>query len=167
MIAAVDPGIRGCGVAIFSSSAPRLDWAGYVRNPMESGDNLDRSRSMARAVVMEENELIRAGIVGCSPIALVVEWPRIYMPGKSKGNNADLLYLTCVAGALAAWHGEQVRAVHPDAWKGQVPKTVMAGRIRMRLQPDEVARIRPCAASLEHNVLDAIGIGLWAVGRWS
>lgn len=52
----------------------------------------------------------------------------------------------------------------PVQWKGNVPKPIMAKRILAKLDPNEVARIQRVGYK-DHNTLDAIGIGLFALKR--
>jgi len=101
------------------------------------------------------------------PLAVVVELPRIYSVRHWKGDPNDLLDVAAVAGA-AATLGEP-RFVTPQQWKGRVPKPIHHKRIRAVLSADELAVFVTAEdaipKSLAHNVLDAIGIGLWAKGR--
>jgi hypothetical protein len=52
----------------------------------------------------------------------------------------------------------------PIQWKGNVPKAIMTNRIRTKLDPIELATIED-AGYKTHNTIDAIGIGLFALGR--
>jgi hypothetical protein len=52
--------------------------------------------------------------------------------------------------------------VAPSAWKAQIPKSVHKSRILGNLDPGE---FRAIVSPADHNTLDAIGIGLWALGR--
>lgn len=162
-LVAVDPGIRGSGVAVFSDGA--LFAAHYVKSPAQSDEDLLRqAAAMASA--------IRAAVLDAAGLTLVVELPRIYSRGggKTKGDPNDLRGLCLVAGGLAAlFPGADIRSVEPAEWKGQVPKGVMGKRVRGRLCAAEagvLARAEAAvAASLRHNAVDAVGIGLWALGR--
>jgi hypothetical protein len=105
-------------------------------------------------------------------------------PGRHVSGHA-LLSLAGVVGAVfgAAKHGS-FHTVTPPEWKGNLDADAMISRIRGRLVGKEAWRIlypeKTCAACrshtppfvpckvracLAHNVFDAIGIGLWAVGR--
>jgi hypothetical protein len=63
--------------------------------------------------------------------------------------------------------GCSIVQVVPQAWKGRLRKDAMTERIRGRLSPDELALLAALELppSKEHNVLDAIGLVLWASGR--
>jgi len=94
----------------------------------------------------------------------VSEYPQVYARGP--GDPADLIELAGVVGAVGyAIRSMKSSSYLPRSWKGQVPKDVMCARIEGRLSPEEKAAIRPCPTSLRHNVLDAIGVGLFHIGR--
>ena len=80
----------------------------------------------------------------------------------------DIGMLAFHAGMLAARvKAKSVRLVKPQQWKGSRPKEV-DNRLTMGLLSDQERRIVAAVnapPSLLHNVIDAIGIGLWAIGR--
>lgn len=157
MILTLDPGIRGCGVALFAPGR-ELQWASYVRNPIKKGAGLDAITAMGCAVVRSVPLYLLSRFVG--------EWPQIYRVGMGKGDPNDLPPLAGVVSAVAALLPDAVSlAVSPRQWKGTIDGDAMTRRILGLLTPEEVARAQPCAASLAHNMWDAVGIGLWAVGR--
>lgn len=153
----VDPGLRGCGVAEFEGID--LKRAAYVKNPVETGRGYIAHKMMAYEV---QSWARTAVVLGASAI---IEHPRIY-PGSAqqKGDLNDLLDVAGV-GAAVSVHFMKPVTVFPSDWKGNVPKDMMTERIRRALTDEERARIEKCPASLMHNVLDAIGIGLWKLGR--
>ena len=158
IILAVDPGIRGCGAAVFQ--AERLLAAEYVRNPCIAGSIPDAILDMARAVV------VWFWSVGLqAPDALVIEWPQIYRAGKMKGDQNDLLPLVGVDLAIAAKLNVQTIAYRPAEWKGQMTKDATQARVTARLDRVETNRIRHAGAK-DHNTYDAIGIGLHHIGRF-
>ena len=151
--ACVDPGLRHCGVALFDKGD--LYSAFLVRNPIESGRGYEVSASMGNAVVSSMHGYGES---------VIVEFPRIYpSAAQQKGDLNDLLDLAAVGGAIAS--RRVTETVFPSDWKGNVPKEVMTERIRRALTDEERARIEKCPASLMHNVLDAVGIGLHKLNR--
>lgn len=110
---------------------------------------------------------------------IVVESPKL-RPYGEKNPNA-ILTLARTAGYLAgraveaACASVQVEYLTPNDWKGSTPKDISHARIWARLTDaekeiaDSYFRSAPgrngLAPSKRHNVLDAIGIGLFAVGR--
>lgn len=101
-------------------------------------------------------------------IPVVIEVPQIYREKHWRGDPNDLIDETIVVGALvlSTLDAEQ-RLVRPHTWKGNVPKKIHNRRVRERLSMAEAAVLETCgvAPSLAHNVLDAIGMCLWQLGR--
>lgn len=92
---------------------------------------------------------------------LVIEHPQVYTRGP--GDPDDLLALALVVGGvLALCDGGEI--VRPAQWKGQVPKKIMSARILKALSDEE--RILTDKIKNNHNVLDAIGVGLWKLKRF-
>lgn len=155
-VLAVDPGIRGSGVAVFRGD--RLHWAAYVPNEVAGNDAIAASR-MAYYIS-------RAALAVSQSIHVVCfEMPVVRDARHSKGDPNDLLPLAAIDGALCFIFGS-VRLVQykPEEWKGQVEKLAMNRRIVERLSDAERATIVN-AGALTHNVHDAIGIGLHYLGR--
>lgn len=162
----VDPGIRGCGAAIFLGGS--LLKAAYVPAGPDGDGVVGRAVQSARAVVVwiGQQNLDWGPSWNGYPIRLVIEWPQVYRAGRGRGDPNDLLGLAAVDGALAAICLDyKVVTYLPREWKGQVPKDVMVERIKSRLTPEELTRVELPAKSLQHNVYDAIGLGLKDLGR--
>ena len=158
---AIDPGLRHCGVAV--SLDGNLVACALIANPDKRGRNAEAWSSMAKAV--------RAWALLHGPFDRArSETPQVYQPGHHGGKRidpGDLLQLQGVVGALSmAFDG--LETVQPYQWKGQLPKEVCVGRVRARLSPEELAILDGCgcAPSLQHNVADAVGILLDALGRF-
>lgn len=93
---------------------------------------------------------------------VVIECPMIYPRTKVDPN--DILVLAIRVGihiGSAQAAGVDYRLVRPREWKGTVPKAVFAKRILSKLTASE-GRI---LWSLDHNIVDAIGLGLYHLGR--
>ena len=158
---AIDPGLRGCGVAVFHDG--KIAQAGYIRGA-KTGRGPAVWSVMAQAV---RNEVF---MWEPENTPLAIERPQVYTVGKSKGDPDDLLELTGVVGAICYAHGGPVTAYRPREWKGQLPKEIHHNRIRKhlaaegRLEATErlLAGVPP---SLAHNVWDAIGLGRFALSR--
>ncbi len=156
MILAIDPGANGHGAALIGRDGALLSAAYW-----EAGDD-DIYRSWVIATQPADDPALDA----------VVELPQAYALPLSKGGVAghnDLIDVAFAAGWIAragGAHRHRVTLVRPAAWKGQVPKEVMVCRVVDRLSEDEHARVRlPTRRGLAHNLWDAVGIGLWKVGR--
>lgn len=105
--------------------------------------------------------------------SLVIEVPQIYK--HSKGDPQDLITLAILAGrliseALFQFRGiDTITLVKPAEWKGQLKKDVCSQRTWDRLSEKEQSVVsaggRGIAQGKVHNMMDAVGIALYAVGR--
>lgn len=105
----------------------------------------------------------------------VIERPRIYPHGRTRNPN-DIVTLAVTVGELAGAlraYGIGVRYVEPRQWKGTLDANTCCRRAWARLREDEravAAKYEPPpkgdVPGTKHNVLDAIGLGLWQVGRF-
>jgi hypothetical protein len=105
----------------------------------------------------------------------IIERPVIYPNGRTANPN-DIVKLAVTAGEMAGLllaNGISVRYVEPRAWKGTLDKDTCCRRAWGRLSAAEqqvAAKFRPEPTGKvkggKDHVLDAIGIGLFAVGRW-
>lgn len=107
--------------------------------------------------------------IGQPQVKVLCEYPQVYAPRHSKGDPNDLLALAETIGALryifrraAVWE-----TTSPHAWKGTVPKHVFLRRIQSRLDENEVKVITwaDAPALRVGDMIDAIGLGLWKLGR--
>jgi hypothetical protein len=151
MLLALDPGTKCVGWAVWSD---RLYRCGLVRTKEKTTG--------------QQGWDLRLGlldVVGPVGLDVLVEVPRIY-PYNRKMQPNDLIDLAFVAGAVSTV-GQSVETVLPVDWKGQTPKDVCHERLLARLSRDELLVVQAGVAgvpeSLQHNVLDAIGIGRWKI----
>ena len=160
---ALDPGLRGCGVAVFSDEGVLVECE-YVRSGSKA-DDLEGAMAMAEAVEDAFTLPYKH---------LAVEWPQVYAGSKQKGDANDLINLAAVVASVCTRYGTSIITRYkPRDWKGQVPKEVIQARILGapgvvgRLSAEEVAVFKDCDCpkSLRHNVLDSIGIGLHFLDR--
>ncbi len=172
LLCAIDPGLRHCSYALFDGAVLRQ--AGLVHNPAKTGNGPAAWVEMGQAVARALDASTGAQCIG----QLVIEGQKVYQAsrqGRTVGADPnDLIELSGVCGVLAVTVGEvaEVRRVMPSDWKGTTDKTICQLRVNKRLSDSEqLAILWPGAAgkdsALAHNVYDAIGIGLHAVGRWS
>lgn len=113
---------------------------------------------------------------------IVIEKPQVYPHTGAKEAN-DLIDLAIMVGEYKRELGpDGVELVRPHAWKGNTPKHVHHNRVRRVLLPPELTLLGPaleylaaCEKATEglrkpptgrwHNLLDAVGLGLWKLGR--
>lgn len=165
----LDPGIRGCGAAIFSFETKKLVAAQYVRNPMLRTARASAVSEMAKVVLMWEAKVRQGQITDAA-----VEWPVVYASkmmrrdGKKADPN-DLLALAAVSASVASMLdfiiGVRATSYSPSEWKGQLPKDVCAARILSKLGTPELRILEDSGPQhLRHNVIDAVGIGMNHLG---
>lgn len=107
------------------------------------------------------------GSADCMPV--VCEFPQIYNARTSRADPNDMLKIAALAGGAMAYRSDSV-AVTPAEWKGQETKEITERRVRERLSNKELLIVEQyletLAKRLHNNVWDAVGIGLWACGRY-
>jgi hypothetical protein len=163
VILAIDPGIRHCGFALFDEKL--LYVAGLIKNKSKESEF---EAGVYMAWYVHEHVTKIELPLGERIDTLVSERPQVYTSAKLKGDPNDLVALGGVVGAIGSYFLQDAAALKtylPREWKGQTPKSVTEKRVTGRLSDEEKARIEWPAAGLCHNVYDAIGIGLFHVGR--
>lgn len=150
----IDPGLRNVAVAEWHDG--ELVHATLVANP-NKGRGPSAWRDAASAVISELGSDVYT--------EAALEVPQVYRQGLQKGDPSDLIELAGVDGALTAFLSAQVTGYLPARWKGQVPKDIHHARILKKLTDSEKSAIICPQKSLLHNVYDAIGIGLFHLGR--
>lgn len=156
----VDPGLRYPAVAIFKDGV--LAHASRVKIPgtshkLEMGM---RCLNVARLINVHVSPF-------CPVHELVIEWPRTYFKS-GKADPADLFPLAGVGMAVAGMFGVPVSAPTAPEWIGNVPKTTTGnplGSIRGRRIWDRLSEAERLCVVLSHDALDAVGLGLWKLGR--
>jgi len=104
---------------------------------------------------------------------VVVELPRVYPVLRWKGDPNDLISVAYTAGRLVEYLLPRcsqvilIETISPSTWKGQRPKKIDNEHTLSLLSPEELAVIEKlkCPAGQKNHVLDAIGMGLWRLGR--
>lgn len=123
--------------------------------------------------IFDDGELVSAclrklpadGTTASNFQAAVVE-----IPDRVKVNPKSIIKLALNAGAWLQYfggYGRPVEAIEASAWKASTDPDVLARRILACLTPEEVKRLPKTRSALgyNHNVLDAVGLGLWRLGR--
>lgn len=106
---------------------------------------------------------------------VLIEMPQFYRASLSKGDPNDLAKVCVGVGKYSAWFedlGAVVTTVKPSEWKGQLKKEVHHPRIWSALCPlDQTlvsARGKGLSAKALTDLMDAVGLGFWAIktGLW-
>jgi hypothetical protein len=155
-VIAIDPGILYLAVARFQSG--RLA-AGIRLNAVPTGGYAPGTALGLRLVRWLAD-------ADSSAVPVLVETPEDY-PGRSLATLVSMRDTIADAEKLAprAW-----TKTKPARWKAQVPKPVHHTRILEILDPGEIEiarslRALPTQGDYDHDLCDAVGLGLWAVGR--
>ena len=149
--ATIDPGVNDVAVAMWNGTA--LTGAMLVRSGKENWMWL-------------VDQVINAVLGEVFTVdALVIETPKVLHPRFQKGNQKDIVRLAQMVGAIVyafkrQWPACEMVIQEPWEWKKQTPKPISNQRTRDELTEDETSRVELPAKSLQHNVFDAIGIGL-------
>jgi len=155
----VDPGVNGTGWAKWKNG----NFVGYgTLHYKQTGEWLLH----AREIVVAFAELVRLH----KAMKLVIECP-VFMRGYggyTTASTGDLVKLTLLTGMLVESFfehapGEDVVLVEPSKWKGQLPKDVCRKRVEAELKTSFDLLLKERISS---HAVDAIGIGLWAHGRF-
>lgn len=164
-LVAVDPGKHHAGLAIFDLDRNQLAYATTLRPGERYAPERTASAVLARVGTFRSVHSER------NALRWVVEDQVDYRdhPGRSEDLDAlrDVVRALRVGamgvGYVAAWV-----SVRPSVWKGQVPKQVHHARLAALLEEGERVRApggRRGDSGDAPDTWDAIGLGLWALGR--
>ncbi len=139
MLLAIDSGAN-LGWAVFNPQTKQMEGCGLKNYPKEGAKPLQR---------------------------IVIERPHT---GRTRARACDILTLAIrageVGGVLRYLTGVEPEYIEPGKWKGQLDKKKGNRMVEAKLSPQEIAILNKIAKkSTQHNILDAIGIGLFIVGR--
>ena len=156
VLVSVDPGLKGCGAALFRDG--RLQFAAYVAGkpaPTVLGQAQATSTAVANWVAAQDVSV------------LAVEFPQVYRQRLGADPN-DLLGLAAVLGGIRLYGNPALLQFSPHDWKGSIDGDVMIERIKSLLTAEECDAVNlPQRRALQHNVFDGIGIGMHALSRLS
>lgn len=98
-------------------------------------------------------------------MSVLIECPQVYTHGPQAAPG-DLIDLAMIVGRLTqtfiSMGHSVVGVVLPRDWKGQVPKATHHARMTEALTDSEVSLL----SRVDHNVRDAVCLGLWFLGRF-
>lgn len=130
-----------------------------------------RERVLVRAATYAHEEVFQQpwilAMSRSEPLHIQIERPTYYPHGRNETDVDDLLGLAIKVGELRRFfimeHATEPALVRPHEWKGQLPKEVCKERAQHRLSTAELAQL---PKRMSNHAWDAIGIGLWCLGRF-
>jgi hypothetical protein len=128
-----------------------------------------RDNALIQAFAGPSSEILKKPPPSNVPLmTVVIENPR-WTPMRGVDPN-DLLDLSRLVGRFEDYYtraGHTVFLVTPMQWKGSVKKSIHNRRVLELLTAHETMLLpkRPRAKDYDHNLVDAIGLGLWKLGR--
>ena len=141
-----------------------IAWA-YLRNGiLVDCGLLQHHNPVALGTKMEET----IDLKDIKPDHVVIEKPQIYQQKHWVGDPNDLIDVAIAGGVAAnAIDCPSTEFILPREWKGQTPKDISNKRTLKQLTDIERQIFDSIAirGSLRHNVIDAIGIGVWRLKR--
>jgi hypothetical protein len=165
---AIDPGKKALGWSAWA--AGELLSAGIARLPR--GFRLQGEASLGAQAV----ELASQVPTGAEEAVVerMVQYPTRGRRDSVQRQDAlanDLLDLQAIGGIVAArCVTGGIYFATPHEWKGELPKEVVILRVRNLLSEGEAktleGALEDIPASLRHNALEAVGLGLWRLKRW-
>jgi Holliday junction resolvasome RuvABC endonuclease subunit len=149
----IDPGYRYFGFALFGESAD-LVHAGLSETKKDQWEawNGQPPSFLNIAYLLDNYEWVER--------TAIIEMPKVH---RDTPNTDSIVKLAAACGAYTSIlqaAGFNVVWVEPRSWKGMTPKNVMFKRIIAKLSEKEYSCINK---PKDHNVVDAIGIGLWQI----
>lgn len=96
------------------------------------------------------------------PRNLIIEIPEVYAGGKANANNLITLAIR-IGGLIEFFESRRAKVtkVLPKNWKGNTPKLIFCNRVYEKLYHGHKEKILTFPVSKRHDVLDAIGLGMW------
>jgi hypothetical protein len=181
---ALDPSISSTGAAVFLDG--RLTHVARIEVPAPKGKRMPstargtggRCLAMAHAISTWVRMMTVSGDFRLWPLwktfDIAAEWPKIYRGGDSKkpgDQQVPLAAITTAVSALLGGHG-RLFTYFPGEWAGRIPKkrtgdgraSVRGRRIHAQLEGLEL-EVWGRKEARSHDIVDAIGIGLHALGR--
>jgi len=151
---AVDPSINNMGCALFVVSSKRLMSAELLHPEKDAKDFTDKSFSLYLK--------IKKVIVDHSVDIMVMEMPEKWdTAGFMSRESGAIQKLVFVCGVIYSLRYDiEVKVVTPSKWKGQLPKEVTRNRLTKFYVPSFYKKEEEWK-KVNHNIVDAIGIGHW------
>ena len=156
---AFDCGLAYVGGALFEGN--RLLECYYIETGIDARDAAEQTADLVGKI----HELFKPYL---EDALIVVEYPEQY--SQTPAPRSSVQGLACTGGGIVSVlkrPSNRVEFVLPKTWKKQVPKDIMLDRIVSKLDTTEKTLLdaKEYAKYKKHNVIDAIGLGLYKLER--
>lgn len=167
----IDCGVKYIGISLFedvSLTVKDLLKCEFIKSSNEH--HMTQSKIAFGIIDNLKKSKILSDITANDKVYVLIEYPEQYQYSPvPRGNVQDLAF---TAGALSlffemTFDNARVDLILPKIWKRQVPKDIFLNRILSRLSEEEleILESKNYPKSVEHNVIDAIGLGLYLCRR--
>lgn len=142
-VISIDPSINTAGIAVHTIRGKLLRYE--LLKPVDKKDDYVQK---SYSIVSQIKEVL----VHYGNIKLILEVPTYWsLAGFVARESGSIFKLSFLCGMICGLD-ENTVTLTPDKWKGQIPKKVMQNRLKQYYPNIQISK-------LDHNILDAIGIG--------
>ncbi len=158
IVVSIDPSINFCGFAIHVDGV--LSGHALLTSNKSDSDYVAKSRTIYSQIKSIYEEVDKEYPEESRPKkVLVLEVPTYWKhAGFAARESGSIFKLTFLCGMICTID-DKIVTTTPDGWKGQLPKEAM--NKRMRDDYKDIVDI----SKLNHNIVDAIGIGAWFINK--
>ena len=157
ILVSLDPGVYSCALAGWHAPTSPLEVPRGVLHAAGLSKPCEPLLAPREVLSLIES-------LGAANAPICIEVPVKYATRRSTHKDVDRM-LKVIAEIERAYPSSKVSKCTPFQWKGNTPKEIQASRILSALTKTEHDAITWPKKSLRHNVIDAIGIGLWRLER--
>jgi len=153
-IMAIDPSINNMGCAIFSKNKKELLSAALLHPSKDAkSDYMEKSFSLYTKV----RHLVEKNQIETIVLEMPEHWDTAGFMSRESGAIQKLVFIAGMVYSLR--FSVNVKTVTPRGWKGQLPKDVTRNRLTKFYSPSFYTEDE--WKKLDHNIVDAIGLGHW------
>jgi len=158
---AFDCGLSYVGAALYDFEKQSLRDCYYIDTGIDAREEAEQTADLVKKIFLTFEAFLEHTLI-------VVEYPEQY--SHTPAPRSSVQGLACTGGGIVSMlkrDSNKVEFVLPKTWKGQVPKDIMLNRIVAKLSDTEkqILESKNYIKSKKHNVIDAIGLGLFKLNR--
>lgn len=156
-----DCGLSYVGAALYDFEKQSLIDCYYIDTGIDAREEAEQTADLVKKIFLTFQTFLEHTLI-------VVEYPEQY--SHTPAPRSSVQGLACTGGGIVSMlkkDSNKVEFVLPKTWKGQVPKDIMLNRIVAKLSDTEkqILESKNYIKSKKHNVIDAIGLGLFKLNR--